>query len=568
MLLQINIENFALIQKLSISFDKGFNVFSGETGAGKSILIDAIAFILGGKFSRDSIRTGEEKAYVEAVFSAENNKTNALLEEMGIEHDEDIIILSREAFQSGKSIARINNKSVLLSAVKAVGSTLLDIHGQHENQNLLDPANHIYYLDSYAGEKLSEIMVRYREVYNEIDGIDHKLDEMYGKDNDRDKIIDFLNYQVKEIDDAKLKKGEDTELQEQYSLLSNAEKINNALAYCYDVLYSGNDNMPSVYDSIGNALKELKQVEKHLDKIKKISDSLENTYYCIEQDISDLRSLKGTIYFDEKELDYINSRIYQIDLLKKKYGNSIDEILEFRDKKYKELQEITDSEKVIADLKSKKEKLIQMLNDLLININKIRSKSALELEKKIKAELAYIGLNKCEFIIEIQKMEKYNQNGADRVQFLISPNPGEPVKPLEKVASGGELSRIMLALKTVFIDKDEVPSVIFDEVDTGISGRIAQSVAEKMYCLSQKHQVFCVTHLPQIACMSDSHFLVSKFIKNDKTYTSVIKIGKDEKEYEIARMIGSAEVTKITLQNSKELIKLADMKKIQLNNAS
>lgn len=568
MLLQINIDNFALIQKLSISFEKGFNVFSGETGAGKSILIDAIVFILGGKFSRDSIRTGEDKAFVEAVFSIENDKTIDILEEMGIEHDDDIVIISREAFQSGKSIAKINNKSVLLSTVKAVGSTLLDIHGQHENQNLLDSANHIYYLDSYAGEKLSYIMDEYREVYDEIANIDQKLSEMYGKNSDRDKLIDFLQYQIKEIDSAKLKKGEDADLEEQYSLLSNAEKINNTLEYCYDLLYSGNDNMPSVYDSIGNAIKELKQIEKHLDKIKNISDSLENTYYSIEQDISDLRNLKGTIYFDEKELDYINSRIYQISSLKKKYGNTIDEILEFRDEKCKELQEITDSQEIIDSLKAEKEKLLSKLRILINSINDIRNKAAVELQKKIKVELAYIGMDKCEFIIDIQKLEKYNRYGADKVQFLISPNPGEPVKPLEKIASGGELSRIMLALKTVFIDKDEVPSVIFDEVDTGISGRIAQSVAEKMYCLSQKHQVFCVTHLPQIACMSDTHFLVSKFIKNEKTYTSVIKISKDEKEYEIARMIGSAEVTKITLQNSRELIKLANIKKIQLNNAS
>lgn len=568
MLLQINIDNFALIQKLSISFDKGFNVFSGETGAGKSILIDAIVFILGGKFNRDSIRTGEDKAFVEAVFSIENDKTIDILEEMGIEHDDDIVIISREAFQSGKSIAKINNKSVLLSTVKAVGSTLLDIHGQHENQNLLDSTNHIYYLDSYAGEKLSYIMAEYRKVYDGIANIDQKLSEMYGKNSDRDKLIDFLQYQIKEIDSAKLKKGEDAELEEQYSLLSNAEKINNTLEYCYDLLYTGNDNMPSVYDSIGNAIKELKQIEKHLEKIKNISDSLENSYYSIEQDISDLRNLKGTIYFDEKELDYINSRIYQISSLKKKYGDTIDEILEFRDKKCKELQEITDSQEIIDSLKAEKEKMLSRLRILIISINDIRNKAAVELEKKIKVELAYIGMDKCEFIIDIQKIEKYNRNGADKVQFLISPNPGEPVKPLEKIASGGELSRIMLALKTVFIDKDEVPSVIFDEVDTGISGRVAQSVAEKMYCLSQKHQVFCVTHLPQIACMSDTHFLVSKFIKNEKTYTSVIKISKDEKEYEIARMIGSAEVTKITLQNSKELIKLANNKKIQLNNAS
>ena len=499
MLLQINITNFALIEKLSISFEKGFNILSGETGAGKSILIDAINYVLGGKFNKDLIRTGEDRTYVEAIFTVENDKTKELLNEYSISFDDEILIISRETFQTGKSIAKINGKSLILSAIKEISSTLIDIHGQHENQNLLDSSKHLFYLDSFCGDKIGNILVEYREKYEKLNDIDKKLKDLYGRDDEREKIIDYLKFQIEEISAANLKQNEDVELEEQYTILTNSEKIAKSLEDCYGILYSGNDEQQSVYDSLGIVIKELSQIEKFLDKIKNVSNSIQESYYNLEESIEELRDLKSSIYFDEKELEYVNNRIYQISSIKKKYGKSIQEILEYKNKLQNQLQELENSEEIIEKLKEEKIKLLELINKDIETMHKIRKQFAAELEKKVYNELKFIGLEKSEFKIEVLKQENYDISGGDVVQFVISTNPGEPLKPLEKIVSGGELSRIMLALKTVFVDKDAVPSIIFDEIDTGISGRIAQSVAEKMYCLSKEHQVFCVTHLPQIA---------------------------------------------------------------------
>lgn len=568
MLLQINITNFALIEKLSISFEKGFNILSGETGAGKSILIDAINYVLGGKFNKDLIRTGEDRTYVEAIFTVENDKTKELLNEYSISFDDEILIISRETFQTGKSIAKINGKSLILSAIKEISSTLIDIHGQHENQNLLDSSKHLFYLDSFCGDKIGNILVEYREKYEKLNDIDKKLKDLYGRDDEREKIIDYLKFQIEEISAANLKQNEDVELEEQYTILTNSEKIAKSLEDCYGILYSGNDEQQSVYDSLGIVIKELSQIEKFLDKIKNVSNSIQESYYNLEESIEELRDLKSSIYFDEKELEYVNNRIYQISSIKKKYGKSIQEILEYKNKLQNQLQELENSEEIIEKLKEEKIKLLELINKDIETMHKIRKQFAAELEKKVYNELKFIGLEKSEFKIEVLKQENYDISGGDVVQFVISTNPGEPLKPLEKIVSGGELSRIMLALKTVFVDKDAVPSIIFDEIDTGISGRIAQSVAEKMYCLSKEHQVFCVTHLPQIACMSDSHYIVSKNTIDKKTFTNINKVGYKEKELEIARMIGSTEVTNITLENSRELISMAANKKKLLNSAS
>lgn len=563
MLLQLNISNFALIENLTINFEKGFNILTGETGAGKSILIDAISYVLGGKFSKDLIRTGEEKTYVEAIFTLENSKTEEVLKQLDVEID-DMIIISRETFLSGKSIAKINGKAMLLSNVKAVGSTLLDIHGQHENQNLLDSANHIYYVDYFGGVALNNLLEDYRNKYRHLLSIDSEINKIQGKAGEKETLIDFYKYQLDEINKAKLKIDEDIELESEYSILSNAEKINKNLNICYEILDEGNENSSSVYDALGLAIKEIRAIQKHIEKVKGIADSLEEAYYNIEQNIEEVRKLKDSIQYDENKLEFINSRIYQIGMLKKKYGNSIKEILEFKDKLTVQYDELVNSNEIIEKLKLEKTNLLKELKILTKQIHEIRCKTSVLLEKSVINELKYIGLEKSIFKIEIIEQEAFNENGSDKVQFLISTNPGEPLKALEKIVSGGELSRIMLAFKTVFVDKDKIPSVIFDEIDVGISGRIAQSVAEKMYLISSRHQVFCVTHLSQIACMSDTHFLISKEVKKDKTYTSVAKLNKEQKQIEIARMVGGAEVTKLTIEHAKELINMAEIKKIAL----
>jgi DNA repair protein RecN (Recombination protein N) len=560
MLLQLNIMNFALIEKLSINFEQGFNVLSGETGAGKSILIDAINYVLGGKFNKNLIRTGEDKTYVEAIFSMDNKNTqNALA---GIEIDyEDMIFISRETFQSGKSIAKINGKSLLLSKVKHISKTLLDIHGQHDSYNLLDKVNHISYVDSFGFDRINKIAMVYNDKYTRMITIKNKILKLEGNEGEREKRIDFLNYQLEEIRNANLKIGEDKELLEKCAIISNSEKLEIHLSKSYSLLYTSSEENTSVFDNLAMAIKELRAVEKHMEKIKEVADAIEESYYNIEENITEIRDLKETIYYDEGELQYLNSRIQLINTCKKKYGPTIEEVYEYKEKMEIEYDELINSAEIIIILKKEKLDLESEMRINGLEIHEIRCDIAKNLGDKIKDELNYIGLEKSKFNIEVKLCDEFYENGCDKVQFCISTNPGEPLNPLEDIVSGGELSRIMLALKTVFVDKDEIPTVIFDEIDTGISGRIAQCVAEKMYLISLKHQIFCVTHLPQIASMADTNYLISKNVLNDKTYTNIIKLNDEEKQQEIARMIGGTEVTKLTLENSKELINMAKKKK-------
>ena len=560
MLLQLNIMNFALIEKLSINFERGFNVFSGETGAGKSILIDAINFVLGGKFNKNLIRTGEDKTYVEAIFTIDTKNSKRILDDMDIDY-EDTVFISRETFQSGKTIAKVNGKSMLLSKVKLISKNLLDIHGQHDNHNLLDKANHIFYVDSFGTDKINKILVGYKEKYVRMITIKNRIIKLEGNESEREKRIDFLEYQLEEIKNAHLKIGEDQELLEKYAIISNAENLENHLSKSYRLLYSTDEENTSVFYNLSIAIKELRGIEKHMEKIKLITDAIEESYFNIEENIADLRDLKETIYYDEKELNYMNNRISQINSCKKKYGITIEEIYKYKDKIQLEYEELINSSEIILTLKKEKVALEDEMKTIGAQIHEIRCGTAKKLQDKIKDELNYIGLEKSKFYIEVKLESIFYDNGCDKVQFCISTNPGEPLNPLEDIVSGGELSRIMLALKTVFVDKDEIPTVIFDEIDTGISGRIAQCVAEKMYLISLNHQIFCVTHLPQIASMADTNYLISKNVIDDKTYTNIIKMNDEEKQNEIARMIGGTEVTKLTLENSKEMINMAKKKK-------
>ena len=563
MLFQLNIKNFALIENLSISFDKGFNVLSGETGAGKSILIDAINYVLGGKFNKGLIRTGENKTFVEAVFSVENQNTIKKLKEFEIDFD-DLVIISRETFQSGKSITKINGRSLLINSLKQITSTLLDIHGQHENVNMLNSENHVIYLDDFAGENLKLKIIKYKKILDEYKQLYKKLRELTGNDGDKEKLIDFLKFQIEEINGANLKSGEEEELLAKFKILSNGEKINKVLQGSYEILYNGDDKSNPIMESVLSIYKDLRSIENDIEKVKKITASMNEAYYIMEAALEDIRSIKDDVYYDESEIQFINSRIYQIDLYKKKYGNSISEILKYRDKSLTQYNELINSTEVMEKIKENIKKMELELTQIGLEIHEVRCHSARDLEKKIKNELLLIGLEKTTFKIEVELLKKFNSDGCDNVQFLITTNPGEPLMPLEKIVSGGELSRIMLALKTVFINKDSIPSVIFDEIDTGISGRIAQSVAEKMYSFSVGRQVFCITHLPQIACMSDVHYNISKKVIDNKTYTIVTKLDNTGKENEIASLLGGTKVTKITMQLSIEMIKIADLKKLEL----
>ena len=563
MLVVLNIKNFALIQELSVEFGAGFNILSGETGAGKSILIDTIDYVLGGKFSKDLIRYGEDKTYVEAIFDIENDEIYTLLNDLNIEADE-LLVVSRETTISGKSIIKVNGKTIVLSQLKKIREKLLDIHGQHQNQSLLSKGTHILYLDEYNSENISPLLEQFEIFKNRYSEIEDKINELKGNE-DREKLLDYIKFQIEDIEKAKLKPGEEEDLREQYNILANAEKISSSLINSYNYL-NNNPQGNSVLELLSKVISELSHSEMHLEKIKDKRVQVEEAYYLLEESTRDIRDIANEIYYDENELAAINERIYEISLYKKKYGNSIDEILQFLEKLKNQYDEFINSEEIILKLKKELSVIEKEMKDIGLKLHEFRCMSAKDLEVRIKEELSYVGLEKAIINIAVNLSEEANSRGYDDVQFLISANPGEPLKPLEKVLSGGELSRIMLALKCVFVDKDKIPTLIFDEIDTGISGAIGKRVGEKMYQVSVKHQVLCITHLPQIAALSDNHYFVSKKVENGKTFTQIRMLNEEDKVCEIAKMIGGDNLSDVAIDNSREMVKLADIKKKEIKN--
>lgn len=562
MLIQLNIKNFALIEEMTINFKDGFNILSGETGAGKSIMIDAIDFVLGGKFSKSLIRTGEDRTYVEALFTLDGSRVCEVLDELDIEYD-DVLIISRESHQSGKNLIKINGKSLITSQLKRVRAKLLDIHGQHQNQELLLRSSHILYLDGFIDKDIIEPLNKYSALREDLLRVREDLKRITGN-QDREKLLDYLKFQIEDIEKAKLKENEEDTLREEYNILANAEKINSALVNSYKLL-NGQEEF-SVIDSLSKVISELSSVEKHFEKIKKNKDSIEEAFYTIEEASREIRDMAEEIVFDNDALESINSRIYEINTYKKKYGPTIKDILDYLDKIKKEYDEIINSEKIIEELKEKERIILKKMEEDALVLHELRVEKSSALEEKILKELAFVGLEKSRMKISVEREENFNERGFDDVCFLISTNPGEPLMPLEKVLSGGELSRIMLALKCVFAEKDEIPTLIFDEIDTGISGAVAQRVGEKMYQLSCSHQVLCITHLPQIAVLSDHHYFVTKNVVDNKTFTSIKVLNIEEKELEISKMLSGNDVTEATLNNVKEMIRLCEEKKKEIKN--
>lgn len=561
MLLQLNIKNFALIKEMSVEFGEGFNILSGETGAGKSILIDTIDYVLGGKFSKDLIRHGENKTIVEAIFSIENEDVNQILDEFEIEKDE-VLIIMRESTSTGKSIIKVNGRSLVISQLKKIREKLIDIHGQHQNQNLLHKQNQIFYLDSYCGEKLQINLEKFNLLKDRYNEIQNKIIELNGN-TDRDKLLDYLSFQIKDIESANLKLGEEEELKESYNILYNAEKISKSMSISISLLKNGEDGA-SILEGLSRVISELSSVERHFDKIKDKRTQIEEAFYIIEDASNELRDLASEVYFDENELSRINERIYQISLYKKKYGDSIESILNNLESLKSRYDELKNSEEILLKLYSESESILGQMKLISNELHDIRVEHSRKLEREIKEELSYVGLEKSRISIEVDQMDNFNSRGFDEVTFMVSMNPGEPLKPLEKVLSGGELSRIMLALKCVFVDKDKIPTLIFDEIDTGISGTIAKRVGEKMYRVSLKHQVLCITHLPQIASLSDCHYFVSKKIQDESTFTEIRTLNKYDKIKEIANMVAGDEVSEVSLENATEIVTFADLKKEEL----
>lgn len=548
MLIQLNVKNFALIDQLELFFDRGFTILTGETGAGKSILIDSINYVLGEKFSKDFIRTGEDRTYVEAIFTLEDN-AKKILDLNGIEY-EDKIIFYRESYANGRNNARINGKSVLISVMKEVGKELLDIHGQHNNQNLLDSSKHMDYLDSFIDLSGMKEFLAYQEEYKNLGILKEKLANLLGK-SDREKLLDYLKFQLEDIEKAKLREDEELELSEKFSMINNSEKISTGLTTAHELL-SNEEN--GILEHLSIAIKSLKGIEKVYEKVKGSVENMEGAYYSLEETFRELTDYMDSVYYDQDELNEINERLYLYSSYKKKYGPEVQDVLDYYEKIKIEYEEIINAEELIEATKAAIEDAKAKLRILGKSLHKKRVDGGKTLSKKINDELKFVGLEKADFEVQASETEHIYSTGIDEVNFMISTNKGEPKKPLEKIVSGGELSRIMLSMKVAFIDKDKTPSVIFDEIDTGISGRIAEAVGEKMYSLSHGFQVFCVTHLPQIAAFSDNHLVVEKMEDKDRTFTKVSKADKKGKIEELAKMIGGSTISLVTTKNAEDIV--------------
>nr|WP_317358841.1 DNA repair protein RecN [uncultured Tyzzerella sp.] len=555
MLQQLYIKNVALINEALIEFDKGLNILSGETGAGKSIVIGSLAFVLGARATKDFIKKGEDYAMVEALLTLKSETIKNEIRDIGVDIDEDSsVLIARTYNKSGRNICKVNGRPATLGMIKEICEKLIDIHGQHEHQSLLNPTKHILLLDRFCESdliepkaKLSNLIKDYKKVLKQIS------DLCMGKD--REDLIDFFNYQINEIENAKLSKDEEEILLEERKILSQAERLKSLYTDSINLLYSSDDL--AALDKIGIALNNIETII-NIDKEKQhIYDDLQDIYAKLEEIIRDIKKYDESIEYNEHRLNEIENRLDLIQKLKRKYGTTITEILNFKEETKIKLDNLINSEEKILKLYGKKENIEKEIKQTCINISNVRKQKAIYLEKNIEKHLFDLGMQNSKFKIDIKQKDTFNQNGFDKVEFLIRTNLGEDVKPLSKIASGGEMSRVMLSLKAVLSFVDTIDTFIFDEIDSGISGRTAQMVAEKMSLLSKNNQIICITHLPQIAAMGDQHFLINKLSNDKNTITSIEKLKDSEIVKEIARMTGGATITDFTLASAKEMLEQA-----------
>lgn len=556
MLEKLYVNNFALIDELEVDFGPGLNVLSGETGAGKSIIIGSLNFVLGGKADKDIIKTGCDMTEVSALVSVDNDDLKAELENCDVVVDDDNYVLIKRTFnRNGKSICKINGKAATVSMVKEISAFLVDIHGQHDHQSLLNPKSHIIMLDRLCGSKIDNELEKLEVLYKEYRDISKKLKEIDINDKDIQDKIELYTYQINEIKSANLKAGEDENLAERRNVLLNSVKLQGYVNDCLDFLYR-NEN--SAIESLGNAIDNLGSISEIDESQRKILESLNDAYSIIEDVVNSVRLYEESMDSDPNELDEVEERLQTIYELKNKYGNTIEKILAYFDNVSEKLNIIENSEDLALEYSEKKKMLEQKIRKICSNISDIRKSVGEDAEKKIIRILEDLSMENACFKINITEKEGFDENGFDNVEFLISANRGEKLKPLSKIASGGEMSRVMLALKNVLADVDNIDTFVFDEIDTGISGRTAQKVAEKMLAVAKGHQILCITHLPQIAAMADNNYLIEKSSEGERTFTNIVELF-DEKVYnELARLIGGAEITKATLEAAKEMKLMAD----------
>ena len=538
MISTLHIKNIGIIEDLSIDFNEGFNVLTGETGAGKTLIIGALGFIAGGRFSKEMIRNGEKYSFIEAsIFCPEN--PNSI---------DGNIIVSREVYTNGRNSCKVNGRLVTVNELKELMSNVIDIHGQQDNQNLLNSNKHILYLDDFIGKEILELKDEYSKLYKRYNEINAELDKNYGDDKEKERRLDLLNYQLEEIKNAKLKVGEDIKLNEEHNLMKNSEKLQENLQEIDENLNN------QAVESVSNSIRCLEKISNCGEVYEEKLSELKNIYYEIQELARDISSMKEDIFFDEEQRDNVEKRLDEIFSLKRKYGNSIEEILEYKEKLEQEINEIENLDEINAKLKQEKEDVKKQMIELCSKMNLLRNEYAKIISNKINAELKDLEMSNATLRVAVEKIKDFNANGLDKVEFMICTNKGEEEKELCKIASGGEMSRVMLAIKTVLAEVDKVSTLVFDEIDTGISGKASKAVGEKLKTISNNHQVMVVTHSASIAAKGKYNYYISKKTTNEKTYTEIKKLNEEEVVEEIAR-ISSGDITEISIAHAKELRK-------------
>ena len=549
MLSLLHIENIAVIESADISFDRGFNVLTGETGAGKSIVIDAISAILGQRAYRDMIRTGTSKASVRAVFT--DVPELSWFEDNGVAYDPETVI-QREVYLDGKNVCRVNGSLVSVSILHKLGIQLINIHGQHDSASLFDEDNHLSFLDAFGDNE--GLRQDYLQKYEVVAKLRREIDRMTMDEGEKLRRMETLKYQITEIDKADLKPGEDEVLEERRKLLQNAEKISDGMNEAVEALSGGYDS-DGAAALLSTAVYSLSRIAKFGDNINELKERVTDLMYQVQDLADEARNLRDDLAYSADELEQIESRLDIIHRLRKKYGSSCEDILEYLENARAELDEIEFADDHLEKLKKKLSKAEKCAWEAALALRENRKQTAKEMSQRILTELAQLDMPRVQFSCEFRELE-LTPNGCDAVAFYMSAKAGEALKPMSKVASGGELARIMLAMKNVLAEKDRVETLIFDEVDTGVSGRAAQKVAEKLRSVSQHKQVLCVTHLPQLAALANTHLLIAKSERDGRTYTSVTPLDVEGRKRELARIIGGTNITETTLKSAEEMLRI------------
>lgn len=559
MLQSLYLENIALIEKLGIELFPGFNVLTGETGAGKSIIIDAVNFVLGERTSRDLIRNGAARAKVEAVFNLnEGDAAFAALDALGIEYDGNELILSRELSAAGRNACRVNGTLVPVASLKSVSDTLVDIHGQHEHQALLDAENHISYLDAYCHAESLPIIEKIDVIVSRRSELMLKRNSGFASEREREREMDMLRYQIEEIASANLEAGEEERLNAEKTVLLNAERIRTALETAHMALSGAEEG--SALSAIDTARRSMRDIAALNKDYEALGDKIEELYYAAEDISFVLRDTSENVESDMQRLEEIEQRLKLISDLKRKYGRTVEDVIDFGKDAGTKLNELENAEALAAELDAKLDRLKAEYNVAADELSKVRRAAGDRLKRDVLNELKDLGMAKAMFDVALSDASggEPRKGGRETAEFMLSANPGEPLKPLEKVASGGELSRIMLCFKSIFADNDRVPTLIFDEIDTGISGRTAAVVGEKMLGIAKKHQVICVTHLAQIAALADAHLMVRKYDDGKNTFVETRQLNEEEKVQRIAQMMDGESDSPSALTHARELIARAD----------